>query len=66
MKTGHCPLLFLIILLLGQAFLPAAQGQGFMMDELSVSTQSRDFGKWRINFSWSDIGRMQNQRPACR
>jgi hypothetical protein len=26
-----------------------------MMDELSVSTLSRDFGKWRINFSWSDM-----------
>lgn len=26
-----------------------------MMDELSVSSLSRDCGKWRINFNWSDM-----------
>lgn len=26
-----------------------------MMDELSVSSLTRDCGKWRINFSWSDM-----------
>jgi hypothetical protein len=55
MKSGYCLPLFLIGLLLGPTLLSAAQGQGFMMDEISVSSLSRDCGKWRINFNWSDM-----------
>jgi hypothetical protein len=55
MKSGYCLPFFLIGLLLGPTLVSTAQGQGFMMDEISVSSLSRDCGKWRINFNWSDM-----------
>lgn len=55
MKTGYFLPLFFISLLLGLPSLYTAHGQGFMMDDLSVSSLSKDCGKWRINFNWSDM-----------
>lgn len=40
---------------LSLAFLIVLQGQGSVMDELSVTSVSEDCGKWEINFNWSEM-----------
>lgn len=43
--------LFLLVLL----SLLITPGYGSMMDELSVTSLSEDFGKWKVSFNWSDM-----------
>jgi len=54
-KCNYCSKPFLIGLAFAAVLLLTMPMQGSVMDELSVTTFSEDFGKWKVSFNWSEM-----------